>query len=289
MKNIPVVSVIIATKNEEKNIERCFKSLLEQNYPKRKLEIVLVDNNSVDKTKEIAQEYTKLVYNFPKPGKRKNIKNFRGAQLNFGVKKSHGEIIFFPDADMTFDQNLISEAVEAINSGSADALYIPEKIIGTGFWGKVRDYDRSFYNQTCVDAVRIVKKSAYFEVGGFDEENINFGPDDWDFTKMIKLRGFLTQIITSKIYHHEEDFTFSKYFAKKGKYFKTFSGYIKKWGKNDPDVKKQFSPFYRGLIVFLEKGKWKKVVQKPHLFLAIMFIKAFVGAYYNIFSFLFLR
>ncbi|MFH0876438.1 MAG: glycosyltransferase [archaeon] len=47
------VSVIVTTKNEERNIARCLVSVKNQSYPN--IEIIVVDNNSSDKTKEIAK------------------------------------------------------------------------------------------------------------------------------------------------------------------------------------------------------------------------------------------
>ena len=58
------VSVIVTTKNEEKNIENCLRSIKAQTYPQEKIEIIVVDNNSTDKTKEIGKRYTERVYNF---------------------------------------------------------------------------------------------------------------------------------------------------------------------------------------------------------------------------------
>ncbi|GAH55484.1 unnamed protein product, partial [marine sediment metagenome] len=62
-------------------------------------------------------------------------------------------------------------------------LYIPEKIIGRGFWIKVRDLERSFYNATYIDCVRFIKKGAFDKVGGFDETLT--GPEDWDFDRRV--------------------------------------------------------------------------------------------------------
>ena len=164
-----MVSIIITTKNEEKNIGRCFKSIKCQTYSQNKIEMIVVDNNSTDRTKEIAKEYTNKVFNFPDLSNLTRVKNFRGVQLNFGVKRSKGEIIFFPDADMTFDKKLIEETVGLIVKGKFDALYIPETVMGRGIFGKIRNFERSFYNETCIDAVRIVRKSLFLRVGGFDE------------------------------------------------------------------------------------------------------------------------
>jgi len=54
-----LVSIIITTKNEEKNIENCLKSIKLQTYSN--IEIIVVDNNSSDQTKEISQKYTDKV------------------------------------------------------------------------------------------------------------------------------------------------------------------------------------------------------------------------------------
>src|SRR5689334_12825545 len=54
----PVVSIVICAKDEEGSIEDCIKSLLELNYPKEKLEVILVNDRSADRTKEIMMAYT---------------------------------------------------------------------------------------------------------------------------------------------------------------------------------------------------------------------------------------
>ena len=277
-ENLPTISIVIAAKNEEKNIANCLKSIKLQTYPQEKIEIIVVDNNSTDKTKTIAQKYTNKVFNFPGLSSFKKIKNFRGAQLNFGVKKSKGEIIFFPDADMTFDQKLITEAAKLIIESKADALYIPEIIRGKGLFGKIRNFERSFYNMTCIDAVRIMRKNLFLKVRGFDEKNIVFGPDDWDFTKKIKKETQRLTITANKIYHHEEELSFSKYLAKKGEYTDAFDGYIKKWGKDDCDIQKQLGFWYRYFGVFIENGKWKKLLKHPILTIGMFFSRVMVGA-----------
>ncbi len=269
------ISVILATKNESANIERCIKSLLDQEYPKDQIEIILVDNGSTDDTKNIAKNYLSQVYSLSDIAPLENIKNFRGAQVNAGVAKSQGDILFFPDADMTFHPKLFKEAVELIQE--YDALFVPEKICGTGWFGKIRDFERSFYNSTCIDGVRFVKRNAFLDIGGYDTKNIMFGPDDWDITKSLKKKQFKLGITVNTLFHHEEWLTLSKYVSKKGKYVKTFEGYTEKWGKSDPDITKQFGFWYRFFGVFLESGKWKKILIQPHLAFGMYFIRILVG------------
>jgi len=280
MKRQPFFSVILATKNEENNIARCLDSLLKQTYPREYFEIILVDNNSTDNTRTIARTKIKYVYNLPIISPIKSVKNFRGAQVNWAMKKSRGEAIFFPDADMTFDKNLLKEAAKLIEEKDFDALYIPEKIVRKGWFGKIRNFERSFYNQTCIDAIRIVRKRVFENVGGFDEKRIYFGPDDWDLNKRIKNITNSITITHNKLFHHEEDLTLHNYLIKKSIYTKTFDSYIHKWGKDDSDIKKQFGFYYRYIGVFIENGKWKIIVSNPILAIGMISLRFAVGIVY---------
>jgi glycosyltransferase involved in cell wall biosynthesis len=272
----PLVSVIVTTKNEERHIADCLESIKQQTYDN--IEIIVVDYASKDKTKQIARRFTDKVYSIEGAVDLSKIKNYRGAQLNYGAKKSKGDIIFFPDADMTFDSELVSEAVQLMKK--YDAVYVPETICGKGFFGKVRDFERSFYNGTCIDAVRFVKRKIFMQVGGFDEKNIMFGPDDWDFTKMVKQKTRHISITTVHIYHHEENLDVNTYLNKKNKYTTTFEGYVKKWGKNDPDVRRQLGARYRLFGVFVENGKWKKCIRNPVKLSGMIALRILTGTTY---------
>ena len=62
VKSLPLVSIIITTKNEEKNIQNCLESIKCQTYPKEKIEIIVVDNHSTDKTKTVARKYNSKIF-----------------------------------------------------------------------------------------------------------------------------------------------------------------------------------------------------------------------------------
>jgi len=261
-----LVSIIITTKNEERNIENCLKSIIRQDFSRAEAEIIVVDNDSTDKTKEIARRYTEKVFDRGPE---------RSAQRNFGVQKSSGEYILYMDADMILSRDVIKNCVSKIESDSELAgLYISEKIRGKGFWGKVRNFERSFYDGTVIDAVRFVKKEIFIETGGFDE-NLT-GPEDWDFDKKIRKKG-RAELIKTPIFHNEEDFNLKKYLERKEYYSRDFQKYISKWGKNDPDVKKQFGFYYRFIGVFVENGKWRRLIQHPILAAGMIFLRFLVG------------
>jgi len=79
----PKVSIIIRTKNEEKWISSCLKSVFSQNY--KNFEIILVDNESTDKTVNIAEQFGVKVV---------RIKDFKpGKAINDGIRASSGEVI----------------------------------------------------------------------------------------------------------------------------------------------------------------------------------------------------
>lgn len=284
----PLVSVVITTKNEEKNIENCIKSILGQTY--KKTEIIVVDNKSEDKTKERARRYTRFVFD---KGPERSV------QRNFGmINKARGKYVVFLDADMIMSPNLIRECVKLIEKEKCLALHIPEIVLGKSFFSRVRRFERGFYNGTSIDGARLFLKSAFVEAGGFDE---NFsGPEDWDIDKKIKKMGRIllleaeerlenwemSDFITARgagkeekccIYHNEAEFNLKKYLSKKGYYAKSFGAYIQKWGRNDSEIKRQLGFYYRFLGVFVENGKWTRLVKHPILTCGMYFLRFLVG------------
>ncbi len=177
MNKNPLVSVIVTTKNEQNHIENCLKSIASGTY--KNTEIIVVDNNSTDKTKEIAGKYTSEIFN---KGPE------RSAQRNFGIKKAKGEFLVFIDADMILSKDVVKQCVDKFNKdkeGKLGALVIPEKSIGEGFWTKVKAFERSLYEgDASIEAARFFKRDVLFDVGGYDE-NIT-GPEDWDLPQKVK-------------------------------------------------------------------------------------------------------
>ncbi len=107
----PFVSVVIAAKDEEENIERCVRSVANCNYPTDKYEIIVINDRSTDKTAEILEklktEINNLTYYTVESNEQKdNIPGKAGA-LHFGIQRSQGEIILVTDADCTVHPNWI--------------------------------------------------------------------------------------------------------------------------------------------------------------------------------------
>jgi len=113
----PFVSVIIPCRNEEKYIEKCLSSLLEQDYPKEKLEILVVDGISEDKTREIIKDKFK---NQSVVKLLENPQKFTPFGLNIGIGEARGEVIVRMDAHAKYAQNYISKCIEYLRKNEVD-------------------------------------------------------------------------------------------------------------------------------------------------------------------------
>ena len=101
-----LVSVIIPAYNEEGDIELCLKSL--KNQSRKKIEVIVVDDGSTDRTVEIVKEHkVKLL---------KQNHGGPGAARNRGAKQAKGEILIFIDADMHFPKDYIKNLIAPIFS-----------------------------------------------------------------------------------------------------------------------------------------------------------------------------
>ena len=121
------ISAVISAYNEEKNIERCLKSLTFAD------EIIVVDNSSTDKTLEIAKKYTKNVY------EQKNNPEEIDFLKNLGFEKASSEWILSIDADEEVPLALADEIRSQIRNTKSriNGYWIPRKNI---IFGKFIEY-----------------------------------------------------------------------------------------------------------------------------------------------------
>ena len=289
----PLVSVVVTTRNEERNIVNCLKSIAAQTWPN--VEVIVVDNQSTDKTKELARRITDKVF---EKGPE------RSAQRNFGITQvASGEYAMFVDADMLLAPSLVEKCVEAMQEPQIVALHVDEIVLGRGLLARIRRFERSFYSGTIIDGIRFFKRDLFIDVGGFDE-HLPPGPEDWDLDKRFKQHGNLLLVKTSGgaqtieldefvkargvkpqtgfvgIYHNEDAQTLTQYLAKKTYYSGGLVSYRAKWGSKDADIRLQLSPVYRLAGVFVEKGRWRKLAVRPDLALSMLILRLLVGIRY---------
>lgn len=248
-----LVSIIITSKNEESYIKNLLESIKKQTYSP--IEIIVVDNNSEDETKRIARRYTQLVFN---KGPE------RSAQRNFGAKKAKGEYLFFLDADMELEPDVISQCVNTIKSEKVGGIIVPEESFGKGFWSKVKAFERSFYvGDETIEAARFYDRKVFFKLSGFDEKIT--GPEDWDFSDKVR-EHFGIGRIKSFIRHNEGNLSLLELIRKKYYYASKAGVYLRK------NRQSLFSP---KTFLFLRRSFYqdpKKIFFHPILFCGMIFM-----------------
>ena len=146
-----MISIIVTTKNEEKNLDRLLSSI-DKFFDNKKSEVIVIDNYSNDNTKYIAQKFQVKFF---------QIGPERSAQRNFGIKNSNYNFLLILDADMEVTSEVPKELTYLINS-KYDYAYINEKIIKKGILGKIRNYERSLYDKTDNNCPRFFNKQIFF-------------------------------------------------------------------------------------------------------------------------------
>ena len=206
----PRVSIVVAARNEERNIEEGVRSLLALDYPD--LQITVVNDRSTDATVEIL---TRVANEDP----RLNVVTIdmlpagwlgKNNALHVGAARSDGAWLLFTDADVIFAPDTLRKAVAMAETGQVDHLTAAPKVTTPSFWLRafvpvfsmcfvlyvkawaIRSKDKS----ACVGigAFNLVRKSAYQAIGG--HEKLRLRPDDdVKLGKVLKAAGFQQEFV----------------------------------------------------------------------------------------------
>jgi len=258
IKKEPLVSVIIPTYNSRKTIEKCLNSIKKQSYSN--IEIIVVDALSYDKKeKKICKNIIKKFANYFEDGPERSI------QRNRGIKESKGKYLLIADQDMYLTEDVVSEAVQTMETKKHVALLIPEISIGDGFWTRCVAFERylSVYLETSSnECVRFFKKSDAIKINMYDPSIV--GAEDSDFHYKIIQLGSIAKI-KNHIYHDEGITSFWGRVSKKYYYSKAFREYLKRYPNIAP---KQFSPFK---IVYFKH--WQLILKNPFISLGMFTLR----------------
>jgi len=200
----PRVSILIPSRNEEKNLPECLASLSKLNYPLDKLQVILGDDRSMDRTRKILEAYVDqhpeaLLLDIKECDTRKM--NGKANALSQMAKKAIGEVFLFTDADCKVPENYVTSMVEAWQSSGAGIITGITHVSGDGFFDKMQAMDWWLtlgmvkvisdlgFSVTSMGNNMLVSKKAYWSVGGF--EGIPFSlTEDFEIAKNIQAQGF---------------------------------------------------------------------------------------------------
>ena len=195
--DLPAATVIVAARNEEKNILLCLEALNKLEYPVGKLEIILVDDKSTDKTGDIINSFILDKPKFKNIITKKEIGHLKGKTnaIANAIEQATGEIILTTDADCivspTWAKTLASyynDDVAIVNGFTVqntktqfdgmqhlDFVYLLSVAAGT------INFDKPL---SCIGNNMSFRKSAYDEVGGY--ENLPFSVTE-DFNLLFAI------------------------------------------------------------------------------------------------------
>ncbi len=245
-----LVSVIVPTMNSSSTLIPCLNSIKNQSY--KNIEIIVVDNFSVDNTVQIAKQFTSSIF---------TINPERSTQVNYGVGKASGKYVYRVDSDFVLDPNVVKEAVTLAESNDFGAILIHNTSDpSVSFWAKVRKFERDMYDSDDLNvAVRFVRKDIFISLGGFDPE-LSYG-EDYDLHNRIIERYAIGKIYSKEM--HLGEYKSLIEVAKKNYYYGKFvSKFLK---KNRRRGMRQVNPFRTTYFRHLDK-----FVENPALMLGFI-------------------
>jgi chlorobactene glucosyltransferase len=213
LDDLPLVSVCVPARDEERGIRACLKSLLEQDYPE--FEVIVVNDHSTDHTGELIHE---LAGNNPRliPLDGEDLpKGWLGKPfaLHQAFQKAKGEILLFTDADLVFEPNALRTAVFNMQERKLDALTLMPKAEFGSFWekavqpvifgfigsltrfGKVNSQDQK--SAMGFGAFLMFKRSAYEAIGRHEGVKADV-LEDVMIAKRLKKAGFKLLVADAK-------------------------------------------------------------------------------------------
>jgi succinoglycan biosynthesis protein ExoA len=190
MDDQPLVSLLVAMRNESAHIKECVYSILNQDYPQEKIEVLIFDGQSDDNSRRIVEEVIAGKKNYHL---LENKKRIQSAAWNLGVQFSHGEVISIVSGHSKLASNYVSKAVETILRTNVDMVGGTVRATSSGYTGdtiayamstpfgvgnaKFRYSDRELETDTVF--MGFCWRATYEKIGGFDEELVRNQDDEF--------------------------------------------------------------------------------------------------------------
>lgn len=144
------VAIVIPTLNEERFISRCLDSIIKQTFKFEKMDVMIIDGGSNDKTKDIVAKYQKSHQNIRFIENKKKIQS---VAFNIGFKKSTAPYIIRLDAHAEYDSKYISLCIENLKQD--------EKRGNVGGRWNILPFNHSLWAQT-----NAILNHSHFGIGG---------------------------------------------------------------------------------------------------------------------------
>lgn len=215
----PLVSIVIPTHNRKEKLEHLIRSILKSDYPKNKLEIIVVDDASTDGTHEHIKRLFPQVKII-----RNNEEKLLAESRNIGIRASKGKYIFIIDDDNVVDRNTIKELVEFMEKHpevgvAGPIMYFlndPTRVWCAGvkrsYWTTItkligfntRDngqYKEPYESEDFPNAF-IIRREVFEKVGLFNSKIFPIHYDEGDFCQRARKAGYKVMVVpTARVWH----------------------------------------------------------------------------------------
>jgi glycosyltransferase involved in cell wall biosynthesis len=198
LEHPPLVSFIIPVYNSERTLEKCLRSIQNQDYPNK--EIVIVDNGSSDNTLTIAKKFTDNIF---------FDDGLLGSVRQAGLDHMQGRIAGILDSDVYLPhKKWLSNAIQYFNYSDEIATIWPKTLAppeGPSFQklyfnlGSLIMEDRIKRNRGIVGGSGLLLKKAIDNVGGYDKK-VHWG-EDFDLALKLKNKGYKIIYLKDAVYH----------------------------------------------------------------------------------------
>ncbi|MEM5879483.1 MAG: glycosyltransferase [Candidatus Aenigmatarchaeota archaeon] len=233
-KTFPSITFLVPAHNEEKNIGKCLESILNLNYPKDKLKVIVIDDGSTDNTGKIVKKFKKV-----KLIRQKNLG--KAAALNNGLKHVKTELVACMDADSFPDENFLVKMVgyierrEVASVTPAIKVFEPKTLMQKIQWVEYlwSIFLRKLFNFFDCQYVTpgpgsIYKTSVLKKLGGFDENNL---VEDTEIALRLVKNGYKIENSIDAYTYTNAPKDFKKLFAQRLRWYRGYIQNVFKYSK----------------------------------------------------------
>jgi cellulose synthase/poly-beta-1,6-N-acetylglucosamine synthase-like glycosyltransferase len=238
----PKLSIVIAAKNEELNINTLLDSLENLDYPNENFEVIIVDDNSTDRTSELIQSRIAGKNNFTFiRAKQKEMEGKKGA-LTEGIKKAKYDYIVITDADCKPEINWLKAMVSKLNEGYDFVFGVSPILLGKSLVEKISAFENLRNTFLTIAAVGLkipysasarsfaFRNKSFKNVGGYTNTTETLsGDDDLLLREAVKNKMLIGTVIEPEAFvFSSAPKSFAEYFRQKKRHLQTSFHYLPK-------------------------------------------------------------
>jgi len=220
MAGLAFVSIIVPVYNNEKIIGDCIEALLGQDYPKDRYEVIIIDNNSTDKSAEIIKSY-------PVQYALEDTIQTSYAARNRGVKSSRGEILAFLDADCIAEKDWLKKGAGGFAEDNIGCVtgevkstkpqnYVEEYLCKKDVFSQKSSLN-NFFLPRVVTANTFYRRDVFNKIGFFRERWVSGGDADFGWRMQLET-AYKVKFISDAVVFHKHRSTLESMFKQSVKW-----------------------------------------------------------------------